>query len=158
MTPPYRSTMGGMDMSWKKKLLAILAVLLLLGCDYLYWTLELPLADKLPEAVQNTMGVQLFYYDDFFTSREITVEQEAVADILNALEGTAVTRCPKFGTMSQPFFYLYLHYPNGYTRLLVVENGDISADPDMDSDRRIYFDGGEELFQALLPLTEQDMP
>ena len=141
-------------MSWKKKILTVLAVLLLLLCDYLYWTVELPLTDKLPEAVQSTMDVQLIYYDDFFTSREITVEQEAVANILNTLEKTVVTRRPKFGTMSQSFFYLYLHYYDGYTRLLVVENGDISADPDHLSDKRIYFDGGEELFQTLLALTK----
>lgn len=141
-------------MSWKKKILTVLAVLLPFLCDYLYWTVELPLTDKLPEAVQGTMDVQLIYYDDFFTCREITVEQEAVANILNTLEKTVVTRRPKFGTMSQPFFYLYLYYPDGYTRILVVENGNISAEPDYLSDKRIYFDGGEELFQTLLVLTK----
>ena len=141
-------------MSWKKKILPVLAVLLLLLWDYLYWTGGFSLGEKLPEAVQNTMDVQLVYYDDLFTSREITVEQEAVADILNAVEKTVVTRRPKFGTMSQPFFYLYLYYPDGYSRLLVVENGNISADPDMRSDRRIYFDGGEELYQTLLALAQ----
>ena len=119
-------------MSWKKKILTVFAVLLLLLCDYLYWTVELPLMEKLPDEIQNTVSVQLFYYDEHFTSGEIAVGEEAVADILNALEGTTVTRRPKFGTMSQHFFYLYLHYYDGYTRLLVVENGVIHV-PSVDA-------------------------
>ena len=48
----------------------------------------------------------------------------------------------------------YLYYPDGYTLLTVVENGNISVEPDMRSDRRRYFDGGEELFDTLRELAE----
>ena len=136
-------------MTRKKKLLMLLAVLLLFLGDFLYWTAELSLMKKLPEAAGDAVKVQLFYYDETFASREILVEEGDVENLLGALAGTSVTRRLKFSTMSQPFFYLYLYYSDGYTRLLVVENGDVSLEPDMRSDKRLYFDGGEELFAIL---------
>ena len=145
-SPPY-SRMGGIMV--KKKWIVILAVFLLLLGDFLYWTAELSLGKKLPEVAEDTAKVQLFYYDETFASREILVEEGDSEKILGTVAGTSVTRRPKFSTMSQPFFYLYLYYPDGYTRLLVVENGDVSLEPDMQSDKRLYFDGGEALFATL---------
>ena len=138
----------------KKKWIVILSVLFLLLADFLYWTAELPLRRKLPEMTEDTAKVQLFYYDETFASREILVEEGDIENLLGTVAGTSVTRRPKFATMSQPFFYLYLYYPDGYTRVLVVENGDVSLEPDMRSDKRLYFDGGEELYQTLLALTQ----
>ena len=151
MTPPYSRTGGIMV---KKKWIVILSVLFLLLADFLYWTAELPLRRKLPEMTEDTAKVQLFYYDETFASRELLVEEGDIEKLLGTVAGTSVTRRPKFSTMSQPFFYLYLYYPDGYTRILVVENGDVSLEPDMRSDKRLYFDCGEELYQALLALTQ----
>lgn len=142
-------------MSRKKKLLAVLSVALLFLCDYLYWTLPLPLDSCLPEAVYGSVKVELIGHDSFFTPRTIELETNMVTDILDTLKQTAVTRRPKFSSMSEPFFYLYLYYPDGYTRMTVVENGDISVVPDHRSDRQIYFDGGEELYHVLLQLAEK---
>jgi len=143
-------------MPWRKKILAVIAILLLFLCDYLYWTQEMSLAEKLPEEIKSSVKADLIYYDAFFTpsSKALTAEDEGLAEILKGLEKTAVTRRPKFSTMSQPFFYLYLYYPDGYTCMTIVENGAIAVTPDMRSDKRFFFDSGEELYQSLLTLTE----
>lgn len=142
-------------MSRRKKLLTVLAVLFLLLGDYLYWTVPMPLGSCLPDTVWNSTNAQLTGYDSLFTPREIAVETDMVEGILDAVKQTEVTRRPKFGTMSEPFFYLYLYYPDGYTRMTVVANGNISVDPDYRSDRRLYFDGGEELYRVLLQFAEE---
>ena len=142
-------------MSRWKKLLTVLVVLLLFFGDYLYWTISQPLDSCLPEAVYGSVKAELIGHDSFFTPRTIEVETNMVTDILDALKQTVVTRRPKFVSMSEPFFYLYLYYPDGYIRMTVVENGNISVVPDMRSDRQVYFDGGEELYHALLQLAEK---
>lgn len=142
-------------MSRWKKLRTVLVVLLLFLGDYLYWTLPLPLDSCLPEAVHSSVKAELIGHDSFFTPQTIEVETDMVTDILDAVKRTEVTRRPRFGSMSEPFFYLYLYYPDGYTRMTVVENGDISVVPDHLSDRQIYFDGGDELYRTLLQLAEK---
>lgn len=139
----------------KKKLLVILAAFSLFLGDYLYWTLPRALDADLPEVVYSSVKANLIYYDSFFTPRELQIEDADVPEILNAVARTEVTRRPKFSTMSQPFFYLYLYYPNGYTVMTVVENGNLAVTPDMHSDRHVYFDSGEELYQTLLHFTEK---
>lgn len=139
---------------WKKRMTVLTVVLLLLG-DYLYWTIPLPLESCLPEAIYSSTNVQLIGYDNFFTPRIVEVELDVVTEILDAVRDARVTRRPKFGTMSEPFLYLYLYYPDGYTRILVVQNGNISVVPDHRSDRQFYFDSGEELYQVLLQLAEE---
>lgn len=141
-------------MSQKKKIFVILAIVLLLLGDFLYWTAPLSLKKQMPEEIFDSARIQLFYYDQFFDSEEIPVEEAALAAVLEAVEGTQVTRKPKFGTMSQPFFYLYFYYYDGYTRVMVEENGEIILTPDHLKDKNLYFDGGKELYRALLALTE----
>jgi len=136
----------------KKKLLVFFSVILLLLGDYLYWTLPRPLNTDLPEEIYSSVKADLIYYDRYFTPKDIEVDEAQLADILNALAQTEVTRRPKFRTMSQPFFYLYLYYPDGYTVMTVVENGNLVVTPNMYRDRHVYFDGGEELYQVLLGL------
>ena len=141
-------------MSRKKKILVFLVILLLFLGDYLYWTVPFSLEKKLPEEIHDSLGMQLFYYDQFFDQKEIQVEVSDVKTVLEAVKHTEVTRKPKFGTMSQPFFYLYFHYPDGYTRVMAEENGNIIVTPDHLKDRNIYCDGGEELYRALLALAQ----
>ena len=136
-------------MSRKKKSLAFLVIGILLLADYLYWTVPIPLDRCLPEAVWDSTNAQLICYDSFFTPRNMEVETDLVEGILDAVKQTEVTRRPRSGTMSEPFCYLYLYYPDGYTRILVVQNGNISVVPDHGSDRQFYFDGGEELYRYL---------
>ena len=136
----------------RKKLLAALAITALFLGDYLYWTLPQPLDRCLPGAVYSSEKADLIRYDAVFDSEKIDADEAALEAIFQALREAEVTRRPKFSTMSQPFFYLYLYYPDGYTCLTVVENGSISVVPDHRSDRRLYFDGGEELFDALQEL------
>ena len=147
----------GMAMSRKKKALAVLAVLLILLillCDYLYWTAPLSLEKQMPEEIFDSTKLQLFYYDEFFDSEEIPVEEADLQTVLDGVAQTEVTRKPKFGTMSQSFFYLYFYYYDGYTRVMVEENGEIIVTPDHLKDRNLYFDGGEELYRALLALAQ----
>lgn len=138
-----------------KKLMTVLAVVLLLLGDYLYWTIPLPLESFLPEAAYSSTNAQLIAYDSFFTPRSVEVKFDEVAGILGALVDMQVTRRPKFGTMSEPFLYLYLYYPDGYTCITVAQNGNISVVPDYRSDRQFYFDGGQELYRALQQIAEK---
>ena len=140
-------------MSRKKRILAIFAVVLLFLGDYLYWTV--PVSFGKAVAKESWVGAQLWWYDEHFDSHEITIDETTLLQILSDIEGTEVTRRPKFLGMSQPYFMLYLYHSNGYPySLTIVENGCISITPEMDTDRRKYFDGGGELYQALLALTE----
>ena len=136
-------------MSGKKKLLIILLALLPFLGDYLYWILPRRLDADLPETVYGSTKADLTYYDEWFIPWGIQVDDAMLSEILDGLRQTEVTRRPKFGTMLEPFFSLYLYYPDGYARMAVVENGDIILTPDMRSDRQFYYDGGEELYQYL---------
>lgn len=138
----------------KKHIKGIAAVFLccaLLLADFLYWTVSFSLGPKLPrEAVTK---VQLWYYDEYFDSHELSVEGDALEALVSAVKTERVTKRPSFRTMSDPYFYLLLYCGDGYpSALTIVENGDISLDTEIVSDRRQYFDSGEELYQALLAL------
>lgn len=140
-------------MDRKKKVFAVVAVFLLLLGDYLYWSIPFSFGKVLPQ--ESWTKVQLWYYDEHFDSREILVEEEWIERILTTAAGTTVTNRPRFRTMSQPFFYLFLYHPNGYTRITVVENGDIDLNPRISDQRELYYDGGEELFAVLKGVMER---
>ena len=94
--------------------------------------------------------MQLWYYDEHFDMREILVEDEQIGQIVSAAQGTTVTNRLRFRTLSQPYFLLYLYSEDGYpTSITIVENGDVSMAVQLDTDHRIYYDGGEELFAIL---------
>lgn len=137
-------------MSGKKKLLAGAVVLLLLLGDFLYWTVSFALREKISQ--EEVTKVQLWYYDESFDFHEIPVEGDALARLVSAVKTERVTNRPSFHTMSGPYFYLLL-YCGGYPwALTIVENGDISLAPELDSDHRLYFDSGGELYQELYRL------
>ncbi|MBQ3192981.1 MAG: hypothetical protein IJB59_05365 [Oscillospiraceae bacterium] len=145
-------------MSKKKHIFATLAALILLLGDYLFWTVERPVANTFPEELWTATDLrgQLYYYDKYLTLHEIPVEEEMLANILAAVRQTEGSRRNAFQTISQPCFSIYLYYQNGhgYSSLTVVENGDIRINPTIKQEPGIYFDGGEELYQTLLALTE----
>ena len=135
-------------MSPKKKILVILAIALLFLADFLYWTVSFSLDRAIPE--DNWTRVQLWYYDEHFNMREILVEDEQIGQIVSAAQGTTVTNRPRFRTLSQPYFLLYLYSEDGYpTSITIVENGDVSVAAQLDTDHRTFYDGGEELFAIL---------
>ena len=108
-------------------MLVLLVVLLLLLGDFLYWTVPFSFEKALPD--ENWTTAQLWYYDEHFDMREILVQEEMIEKILTTAEGTSVTNRPRFQTMSQPFFHLFLYSEDGYTRITVVENGDVAINP-----------------------------
>ena len=134
----------------KKKLLIPVLILLLLSADFFYWTQGLPLGQQLPSKVWGQ--VRLWHCTDgWFDSPEIDLSEEEFGFLAAALENTRVTRRTKFDILSQPWFYLAMQRPDGALVLLtVLENGDISVDPG--TGKKQYYDGGEELYQALLSL------
>ena len=140
-------------MSRKKKLLVMLALLLPFLADYLYWTTPFSLGKVLPE--ENWAKAQLWYYDEHFDVREIPIDESALQQIVISLKGGQVTNRPRSRLRSLPDFELYLYAE----RILpcsinISENGNISVAAELDTDHRKYFDGGQELYQALLALTE----
>ena len=139
---------GAEKMARKKKLPVLLVVLMLLLADFLYWTVPFSLDRAIPE--DNWTRVQLWYYDEHSDMREILVEDEQIGQIVSAAQGTTVTNRLRFRTLSQPYFLLYLYSEDGYpTSITIVENGDVSMAVQLDTDHRIYYDGGEELFAIL---------
>ena len=97
---------------------------------------------------------QLWHYTEgFLDSEEIEITEEDFGFLAAALENTRVTRRPKFQTMSDPWFYLVMQRHDGALVILtIVENGDIAVDPG--TGEKQYYDGGEELYQSLLTLTD----
>lgn len=135
-------------MSRKKMLFGIFAALLLLLGDFLYWTLPFSLGKAVPD--ENWNRAQLWYYDEHFAVRELVIDETAVQRIVTNINAEKVTNRPRFHTMSQPYFLLYLYCDEGYPcSLTIVENGDISVTDDWVTDHRKYFDGGEELYEYL---------
>ena len=135
----------------KKKILILLAVLLILAADWFYWTQSLSLSRQLPAKVWGQ--AQLWHCNEnWFDGPEIVLEEGEYGRIAAALENARVTRRPKFNIVSAPWFYLIMQRPDGALVILTVgENGDISVDPG--TGKKQYYDGGEELYQALLSLT-----
>lgn len=140
-------------MPGKKKIFGIAAALFLLLGDFLYWSLPFSLSKALPKEAWNR--AQLWYYDEHFDMRELTVDEETLQKLLTNLEAEKVTNRPRFRGMSQPYFQLHLSYDGGYPcSITIVENGDISIAAELDTDHRSYFDGGEELYAYLLALSK----
>lgn len=136
----------------KKHFFCILAVLLLILGDCLYWTLPLSLERAIPDEDWNQ--AELLYFDEYFNMREITLDEGTLQQILTSLSTARVSNGPRFHTMSQPYFLLYLYSDEGYPcSLTIVENGDISVTDDWVTDHRKYFDGGEELYEYLRMLS-----
>jgi len=135
-------------MSRKKKLLILAAIALLFLADFLYWTVHFSFEKALPD--ENWTKAQLWYYDEHFDMREILLDEADLGQVVTSLKGGQVTNRPRFRTLSQPYFQLYLYSDKGYpTSITIVENGDISIAEQLDTDHRKYFDGGEELFAIL---------
>lgn len=130
----------------KKKILIVFLVLALVTVDALYWTCGLSLGQQLPAKVWGKAQLWSGY------DRQVELSDEDFGYIAAALENTRVTRRTKFQTMSQPWFYLVMQRPDGaLVFLTVVENGDIAVDPG--TGKKQYYDGGGELYMALLSLT-----
>lgn len=135
----------------KKILIVVLVPLLLAMASWLYWETEISLTELIPD--EQWTKVQLFIGDPGVgeTEWEDTLSLE---DILAAVNQTKVTRGPEFPGMLQPYFRLYLIHEDGYpTAITVVENGQVSIAAELDFDNYRYYEGGEELYQALLELT-----
>lgn len=138
---------------FRKICIAICVLALVIAGLYLYWETEIPLTNMLPD--EDWTKVQLFVGDPGVGESEW---EGALApeDILAAVNQTKVTRGPEFSGMSQPYFHLYLIHENGYpTTITAVENGQVAVAIEMDFDNYRYYEGGEELYQALLALTSE---
>lgn len=140
-------------MSWKKKLLAIFVCLLLFLGDFLYWTIPFSFGKVLPE--ENWAKAQLWYYDEHFEMREIPIDESTLQQIVTSLKGGQVTNRPRSRFRSLPDFELYLYSNRSLPcSINISDNGDISVAAELDTDHRKYFDGGQELYQALLALSQ----
>lgn len=143
-------------MSRKKMIFGTIAALLLALGDFLYWTLPFSLGKAVPKEDWN--GAQLWYYDENFDMRELVIDEETLQKIVTNIDAERVTNRPRFRTISQPYFQLYLYHGTGYPcSFTIVENGDISIAAELDTDHRKYFDGGEELY-AYLRYASKNLP
>ena len=136
-------------MNRKKKLWILLAVAALLLADFLYWSVPFSFGKMLPE--ETWTEARLVYYDDHLLSRETVIADEAMLEqILTAAEETTVTHRPRFRTISQSYFELFLLCEEGAPCVItLLANGDVAVTPEMDSDCQKFCDGAEELFAAL---------
>lgn len=138
----------------KKKIFAVVAILLLFLGDFLYWTIPFSFEKALPK--ENWTKAQLWYYDEYFDMREITIDENTLKQIVTSLKGGQVTNRPRSRFRSLPDFELYLYSDRFLTcSINISENGDISVAAELETDRRKHYDGGEELYVMLKNLTSQ---
>lgn len=138
-------------MSKGKILLIALCVLLLVGVSlWLYWETELPLMEQIPDE----RWVKLDFSVGEPGVEEYGITPPALEDVLSAIADTRVTRYSEIRGLSYPYFRLLLYKGEAYPTLIYVqENGWVTIAEELDFDHYRYYEGGEELYQALLELT-----
>lgn len=138
----------------KKLLVAALALCLAAGGLWFWWGRQFPLLDILPE--ENWTKLQMYVADD--TSEEWTweIEPPEMADVLSAMAQTKVDRNDKDRNLGSISFQLLLYPENGgYPTLIYVsEYGKIAVAVAYDLDSYQYYEHGEELYDALAALAE----
>ena len=134
-----------------KMLLIALCVLLLLGVSlWLYWETDLPLMEQIPDEE----WVKLEFSIGEPGADEYGIIPPALDAVLTAIADTRVTRHSEIRGLSYPYFRLVLYKGEAYPTLIYVqENGWVTIAEELDFDHYRYYEGGEELYQALLKLT-----
>jgi hypothetical protein len=138
-------------MSKAKMLLIAVCVLLLLGVSlWLYWETDLPLMEQIPDEQWAKLEISVGDPGEGDTK----IDPPALESVLTAIADTQVTRHSEIRGLSYPYFRLLLYKGEAYPTLIYVqENGWVTIAEELDFDHYRYYEGGEELYQALLKLT-----
>ncbi len=133
-----------------KKVLLAICVLLLVLCAalWMYWESKIPMIELIPDA--DWIKLDMSISEAGIGDREI--DPPELEKVLEAIGKTKVTRGPEDRDVSGSF-RLALYKGEGYpTVIYVAEDGKIAIAAEMDVDNWRYYEGGEELYQALLEL------
>ena len=134
----------------KKALLAICVLLLVLcAALWMYWERQIPMIELLPD--EDWVKLEMSFSEAGTGDREM--DPPELGKVLEAIGKTNVTRGPEYKDVSGSF-RLALYKGEGYpTVIYVAEDGKIAIAAEMDVDNWRYYEGGEELYEALLELT-----
>ncbi len=134
----------------KTALLAICVLLLVLcAALWMYWERQIPMIELLPE--EDWVKLDMRISEAGTGDREI--DPPELEKVLEAIGKAKVTRGPEYKDVSGSF-RLALYKGEGYpTVIYVSEDGKIAIAAEMDVDNWRYYEGGEELYKALLELT-----
>ena len=133
----------------KTSTFVLIAVVLFLLADILYWTTGFPLDTRLPAKQRGE--AELWYYDESFTMEQVAVDETDFGRLAVVLDTMPVTNRPRFSTISRPHFFLVLYDSGGNPiTMTVVENGDITAE--LPNGSRRCFDSGYMLYNTLLEM------
>ena len=134
-----------------KKVLLAICVLLRVLCAalWMYWESKIPMIELLPD--EDWVKLDMSFSEAGIGDREI--DPPELGKVLTAIGKTKVTRGPEYKDVSGSF-RLALYKGEGYPTVIYVgEDGKIAIAAEMDVDNWRYYEGGEELYEALLELT-----
>ena len=135
----------------KKRWVFFVSILSFLVCRAIinYWTEPFLVSDFLPE--ENWTAVTVSRENPGTWESEMTGED--LDHILRLLDLAVVDRSPELRVLDQPYFELWLHSPDrARTLIYVMEDGRGAVAVAMDRENYRYFEGGEELYSALMEL------
>lgn len=133
---------------------AALILCLTVGGLWSYWGRQIPLTDILPEG--NWTKLQMWMADDTTDEWIWEIEPPALEDVLSAIAETRGDRNDKDKELGARYFQILLYreessYP---TLIYVREYGKLAIAVDYDLDHYRYYEHCEELYDALVILTE----
>ena len=140
-------------MSKGKVLLIAVGVLLILSLSaWIYWETPLSLADRLPQ--ERWVSLEFAVGDPGI--EEYGIQPPALEAVLDAIGETRVSRYSELEGLYYPYFRLLLYKGEAYPTLLYVQkNGWITLAEGLDFDHSRYYEGGEELYRALMELVAE---
>ena len=134
----------------KRKLLIPVIIVLCAVCVFAWYRRELALDDLLPQ--ENWVRCEVYLGEPGVGDTQVSMED--LQGLLDAIEDTTVTRRSEFHGFFTPYFRITLYKGEAYPTLIhVAENGNVSVAVELNLDHYSYYQGGEELYQALLELT-----
>ena len=138
----------------KKKWLPLLLLLLIIGGIWLYWGRPIPLMSTLPK--ENWVRMQMWVCDETSEEWIWEIEPPALEDVLSAIDQTTVDRNDKSKNAGFTRFEVLLYPESGDdpTLIYVTDYGKVSVAPFLELDHYRYYERGEELYDALAILAE----
>lgn len=137
----------------KLVILMIAAIALVVLSVSLYEATPVSMSDILPD--DHWTRAQLFLYRSNET-QAMDIEGVGLEQLLAVLDAAVVNNGTKFTGMSPPYFHIHLAESDGPgTLIYVLENGRIAIAVDCDTENYKYYEGGAELYQAVLQLAAE---
>lgn len=137
----------------KKTGMALLVLVMVVVCLWLYWERPHSLWDLLPQ--EKWIGLELMQDNGDNTGKYATYQGVPMEEILTQIQATRVSRAAKDRLLGGKYFQILLKKGLPYpTMLYVEENGQIHIASELDFDHWKNYEGGEALYTYLSVLSK----